>query len=474
MKRNKLYIIFFSVILYSCTTVKPASLPDPVEIPEVASDSSFVEGTVFKAFIEDQYLRKLIDSVLARNFDLKQAYSSIQIAAADKFRLSSRRLPLLSAITGAGVEKFGKYTIDGVGNFDTNLSDNIDKNQRIPDPTGDFFLGFTSAWEMDIWGKLKDLKAAAHSRYLASEQGRRWLTTQLVTQVAEYYYALLSLDEQQRILEENIRLQKEALELMETQMLGGRATSLAVKQFEARLLQMHGAAIVVKNSIIETENRLRMLLGNFTGIIEREENFPDIALHEFAAKGIPSELLLRRPDIRQAELELKATKADVSAARKAFFPSISLSSAIGLHSFKLPLLINGSSLAAGAASSLTAPLLNRGELNADMKIANAVQEMAFYNYQNKILEAFHETNTLIKNLQNLQEAFTFKDRETTTLKEALNSANDLYLAGYANYLEVIIAQERVLQAELERIYLKEEMYKTIIGLFRTTGGENGI
>lgn len=472
MKPQILYIFFVSVVLYSCTTIKPAALPEELKLPETVNGNAPVSEPVFKDFFSDKNLQMLLDSAISGNYDLKIAINRIQIAGAQRGMINSRRQPQINAVAGAGVERFGKYTMDGVGNFDTNLSDNIDKNQRIPDPTGDFFLGFTSSWEIDIWGKLKQQRQSAYASYLASEKGRQWLSTQIISRVAENYYALLSLDEQKSILEKNIDLQKRGLDLIETQMLGGRATSLAVRQFKAQLLHNQSSVVRIRQGIIETENQLRLLLGHLPGPINRDTGFLYKPLPDFENKGIPTETLLRRPDIQEAELQLLAAKADVQAARKAFFPALSLNSAIGLNAFKLPLLISGSSLAAGAASSLAAPLLNRGVLKADMKIANASQEAAFYNYQNKILEAFEETATKLKALEHLKEAYALKSEEVKTLEEAVTSATDLYLAGYANYLEVVIAQAGVLQAELEQVYLKEEMYKTIIGIYKSVGGES--
>lgn len=447
-------------------------MPPLIELPETVNGNKEDASLNFKDFFNDPTLQQLIDTTLAGNLNLKQAFNRIQIARAGMGIINSHRLPSVAAVAGAGVDKFGKYTMDGVGNFDTNLSDNIDKNQQIPNPTGDFLLGLSSSWEVDIWGRVKDQRASAYANYLASEKGRQWLTTLLIAEVAENYYSLLSLDEQKNILEKNIALQRRALELIEIQMMGGKTTALAVRQFKAQLLHNQSAAKTVLQAITEKEYKIRLLMGRLPQNVYRDTGFIKKPMPDFTHKGIPTELLLRRPDIQEAELELVAAKADVQAARKAFFPSLSINSVIGFNSFKLPLLISGSSLAAGAASSIAAPILNRGRLTGEMHIANALQENAFYNYQQKILEAFEETASRLKAIQHLSEAYQLKYEEVKTLHEAVNSATDLYLAGYANYLEVVIAQAGVLQAELEQVYLKEEMFKTLIALYRSVGGEN--
>ena len=459
-----------AVFISGCATVKPAQLPDELALPDTVDGRSGDFREIFDDFFNDQHLRTLIDTALANNFDVKQAVQRIQVAAANTRIVNAGRLPQVAAVAGAGFDRYGRYTMDGVGNFDTNFSPNIDKDQRIPDPVGDFFLGFRSSWEIDIWGKLKDQRTAAHARYLASEKGRQWVETQLIADIAQYYYALLALDDQREILARNIELQHRGYELIESQMLGGRATALAVRQFKAQLLHNQGAAISVRQMITETENTLNYLLGKFPETVYRDTVFLQKPIPPIVNQGVPSALLLRRPDIRQAELELMATKADVQAARKAFFPALSLNPYVGLNAFKLPLLISGSSVAAGLAGSLAAPVVNRMALNSSMGIANANQFSAFYQYQGKIVHAYQEVSTLLKAMDNLQEAYALKTEEVETLTAAVATATDLYLAGYASYLEVILAQGSVLNAELEQITLKQEIFNTLISLYRSVGG----
>ena len=467
----RLFIIIIAAVLISgCATVKPAQLPEELALPESVDGRNGDFRELIDEFFNDQHLRALIDTALTNNFDVKQAMQRIQVAAANTRIVHAGRLPQVAAVAGAGFDRYGRYTMDGVGNFDTNFSPNIDKDQRIPDPVGDFFLGFRSSWEIDIWGKLKDRRTAAHARYLASEQGRKWVETQLVADIAQYYYALLALDDQKEILARNIELQHRGYELIESQMLGGRATALAVRQFKAQLLHNQGAAISVRQTITETENTLNYLLGKFPDSVYRDTVFLQKPIPSIVEQGVPSELLLRRPDIQEAELELIATKADVQSARKAFFPSLSLNPYIGLNAFKLPLMISGSSIAAGLASSLAAPVFNRAALNSEMGIANASQFNAFYEYQEKIVYAYQEVSTLLKAMDNLQEAYALKTQEVETLTAAVATATDLYLAGYASYLEVIMAQGSVLNAELEQITLKQEIFNTLINLYRSVGG----
>ncbi|MDO7744125.1 MAG: TolC family protein, partial [Pedobacter sp.] len=171
-----------------------------------------------------------------------------------------------------------------------------------------------------------------------------------------------------------------------------------------------------------------------------------------------------------AELELRAAKADVEAARKALLPSFTLDAYSGFNAFKLPLLFSPGSLASGVLGGLTAPIFNRGALKNGNRIANAGQLSAFYNYQRTILQGYQEVSTQLSAIDNYKHAYQFKTREVKELKTALSTANELYLAGYASYLEVIVAQGSMLNAEIEQVGLKRDSYTTLINLFRALGG----
>lgn len=474
-KKVKAYTIFAALIVTGCATTKQVDLPTPVTIPasftSSSADTSSDVKLSWKQFFNDQNLVRLVDTALQNNYDLKSAVQRIMIARANTQIATAARLPFVNAGGSVGVDKYGRYTLNGVGNFDTNLSPNISKNQKIPtNPTTDYFVGFRSSWEADIWGKLIDRKRAAYTRYLASEKGRQWLVTQIVSQVASMYYELLALDNQLKIVRRNSELQRRALEIVEAQMSGGRATMLAVRQFKAQMLHTQGAEVEINQAIVRTENELNSLLGRFPQPIIRDTAIVNKVVPQKIQAGIPAEVLLRRPDIQQAELELIAAKADISAARKAFLPSITINPYVGLNAFKVPLLFSGGSIAAGIVGSLAGPFINRGAIKGDFAIANARQADAFFNYQKNIVQGYQEVVTQMKAIENFNKAYYLKVAEVAELLEGVATANDLYLAGYASYLEVIVAQGSVLQAEMEQINIKKETFNSMINLFRSLGG----
>jgi len=467
----KLVVVFTIMTFAGCKTIEPTALPELTKIPGSFTDSVGVPSPIlgWKDVFLDKNLEVLINNALNNNYDLKAGVQRILVAEANMKLSKASLFPSLSAAVSGGVDKFGKYTMNGVGNYDTNLSPNINGDQRIPDPTGDFFMGFKSSWEIDIWGKLSKRKQASYTRYLASKKGQQWYRTQLVAQVANMYFELVALDRQMIILKSNIKLQQKGVEIIEAQLAGGRATSLAVRQFKAQMLSTEGKQFEIKQAIRRTENELNSLLGRYPEKIRRDTAAINQVLPSMVYAGIPSAVLLRRPDIQEAELKLKAAKADVQAARKAMLPSLTLNAYSGFNSFKLPLLLSPGSLASGFLGGLTGPIFNRGTLKSGRKVAIAAQLNAFYNYQQHIIQGYQEVSTQLAAINNYKEAYQLKTEEVKALSEALSTANDLYLAGYANYLEVIVAQGSVLNAEIEQVNLKRQSYSALVQLFRAMG-----
>lgn len=421
-------------------------------------------------FFKETELRNLIDSALRSNPDLHIAMQKIIRANADV--LMNRRLgiPSINGVISAGVDKFGDYTMNGVGNFDTNLSPNIDKDQKIPDPVSDLFLGLKSSWEINFWGKYKNLKKAALSRFEASREYARFVKTNLVSEIAGRYYELTAFDNELSIIQKNIRLQTAAVEMVKAQKEVGQVTELAVQQFKAQLLFTEAAEFRVHQLIAETENDINSLLGRYPMQIKRDSGL--FSMQSLAALkiGTPGKLLKQRPDIKQAELELKAAKADVLVARAAYYPSLTLNPYLGLNAFKPSLLFSGGSLAMGVFGGLTAPLFNQRKIKANHIISIAANKEAYYNYRKVVVNAYLEVVTELNNISNLKKALSKKKLEVDELQKAVTSATDIYLVGRASYLEIISAQKGVLEAELQLNELKKQILLSRLNLYRLLGG----
>jgi NodT family efflux transporter outer membrane factor (OMF) lipoprotein len=466
-------ILLFSIIEFACKppakTVLPNSNPIPTNYQGNYDSSNF--GTIsYKAFFGNEDLIQLIDTALKNNFDIQIAVQ--RIAMANNNWLISKGLtkPVVNGVVSSGVEKFGDYTMNGLGNYDMNLSPNINKNQQIPVVMPDMFLGFRSNWEIDIWKKLSNTKKAAFARYNASLKEKQWLTTQIVAQISFLYFELLALDREVLILEKNIELQERALEIVIAQKQGGRATELAVQQFQAQILNTKGILYSIKQSIVETENAIKILTGKQQLNINRKKDIYEYALPSIIKAGIPSQLLHQRPDIQSAEWQLEATGADVEASRKAFLPSLNITAFVALNSFNPSFLLSPESLAFGLLGGLTTPLVNKSLLKGNYEKNKAAQLEAFYTYQKTVLVAVQEIQTLLKGIDNYQKIYGYKLAESKTLELAVSTSKDLYISGFASYLEVITAQRGALDAELESIKNKKMIFTQLIGLYRSLGG----
>lgn len=436
---------------------------------EAGADSSMA-SMPWRQFFTDTTLVHLIDTALHNNPDLQIALQRVEAARSNILLSRGALLPAVNAVASAAVDNYGEYTMNGVGNDDTNLSPNVSGKRKIPDPTPDYFLGLRSSWEMDIWGKLKNKKKAALARYLASAKGRQFIVTELVAEVAALYYQLVALDRELEIVEKNIALQADALEIVKVQKLGGRATELAVQQFAAQLLRTKAIAFDKKQQMAVLENGLNNLLGRFAVNIPRNKDFYRQLSPDSLHLGIPAAMLQRRPDIQQAELELLASKADVSAAKAAFFPSLVLTPYIGFNAFRVPVLFDAGSLAYGVLGSLSAPLLNRRELKANFAVANARQQEAFFTYRKTVVQAYNEVITQLQQIRNANEIYQLKLQELEQLNSGVATARDLYMGGYANYLEVITAQKNLLEASLESIEAGKQQTVAAVNLYKALGG----
>ncbi|RYE08157.1 MAG: TolC family protein, partial [Sphingobacteriales bacterium] len=343
LKKAVHYILFSALTILAitgCQNYKAVNTTANIKLPTTftgISDTLTVASLPIKQFFADKYLISLIDSAIAANPDILTALQRVEVAKANVRYNASKLLPQINIAANGGVEKYGDYTMNGVGNYDTNFSPNINGDQRIPNPVPNYFLGFQSSWEVDLWGKLNNRKKAAYARFLASNQGYRLVITSLTAQIAQAYYQLLALDTELGIIKKNIVLQENALEIVKIQKQGGRATELAVQQFQAQLLRTKGLEYSTRQQVKETENRLNFLTGSFDKPVSRDTSITTATLPPLLAAGIPSQLLLNRPDIQAAELELLAMNADISAARANFLPTLTLTPYVGYNAFKASL-----------------------------------------------------------------------------------------------------------------------------------------
>jgi multidrug efflux system outer membrane protein len=475
MTRSRIYsyICLSVIVLAGCKTndVNTADIHKSLPARYSSTEAKDTALAGWREVFFDKNLAQLIDTALVKNYDLRMALQKIQMMRAGVRFAKGIRLPEAGVNAAAGQRKFGNYTMDGVGNYDTQFSPNISEKQQIPDPLPDYYVGLQSSWEIDVWGKLKSRKKAAVARFIASQYGKDLVVTNLVAEVASTYFELLAVDNELDILEENIALQQSAMDLVTAQKEVGKANELSVEMMQAQLLSSQARQVEATQRMLECEARLGFLCGSYPSFISRDTGYYNPHLLTVLNTGVPSALLRNRPDIRQAESELVAYNADVHAARTAFYPSVNINAAIGFQSFNAELLFETpASLAYSFFGGLSAPLLNRRRLRADLMSSQAEQARAYTQYEKTVVNSFREVYVAVNNISNTRAMFDLKSREASILKKSVGTSTELFKAGRASYLEVIIAQKNALQSQLELSDYYRKQNTAMVDLYRSLGG----
>lgn len=468
-KYKSLFILFVCIIFTSCKMLTPVQDKDK-PMPESYTDSKDSVNSAqikWKDFFQDKNLISLIDTALKNNIDLMITMQDIEIARNDVRLRKGMLFPIVNGVAGAGIEKVGLYTSQGAGDASTDIT----PGQGVPDNLGNFYLGLNTTWEIDVWKKLRNGKKAAFTRYLESIEGKNFVITNLISEISKSYYELLSLDNQLDIIKETIELQKNALEIVKVQKEASVVTELAVKKFEADVLNSQSMEFDILQQIKENENKINFLLGRYPQPIVRDKSSFMNQLPQQIKSGIPSQLLANRPDIKQAKFELFATKCDVKSAQAEFFPSFSITGGVGFQAFKPSFLFNTpQSLMYNLAGDLVAPLVNRSAIKAEYNKAKARQVEAMYNYQKTILNGYVEVSNQLSNINNLSQAFDLKSKQVDALTQSITISNDLFRYGKADYFEVLMTQRDALDAKMELIKTKQEQFNAVTNIYQALGG----
>jgi len=419
----------------------------------------------------DSLLVQLIDSVLVRSNDIKIGFLETAASRADFVYQRGLRMPTVGGVVQPSLRRFGKYTMDGVGNFDTKFSTNITREQIIPENLPDLLIGVQSSWEWDIWGKLAKRKKASALRYLATESGQQWLITSLVAEVASAYGQLIALDKEMDILKANIDIQRKAFELVKVQKEAGVVNESAVQQLEAQLLNSRAQEGDVLQQITVLENQVRYYL-NKPGAVIKRSPFPfQCSLDSSLFAHVQIDQLERRPDIRQAKLNLSAAFESKESAKLALKPSVVLSGILGVQGFQPAYLFQlPASIAYQLLGGITTPWLNRSAISADILRTDAQWKVQDLAYQNALIQGYLEWDTQVKSLGYLQRQSQLKEREVLLTKGAINTVGTLFLTANASYLEVLTAQQNALRSELELLEYSRKRWTHAIQLYRVLGG----
>lgn len=436
-----------------------SALPSTYANEEAAVPSSARIG--WHEFFQDPKLAALVDEALKNNQELNVVGLEVQLAQNEVLTREGEFLPRVNARLGAGLERVGSYTSQGVS----------DEAHEVPEHLPDFGFGIFASWEVDVWAKLRNATKAATLRYLASNEGRNFAITLLVGEIASSYYELLALDAQLEVLKQNIAVQKSALENVRLQKEAARVTELAVKRFEAEVLKNESRLYSVQQQLVATENRINFLVGRFPQHVDRDaKGFVELVPPAVHA-GLPSQLLENRPDVIRAELDLAAAELDVQVAKASFYPSLEIKAALGAQSFDLlKLVTTPASLFYNVAADIMAPLFNRKALTANYYSANARQMQAVWQYERTLLKGYGEAATQLAAIENLGKSYALRAQAVERLNESIDISTGLFASARADYVEVLLTRREALESQMELIETKKQQLNAVVNLYQALGG----
>ncbi|MBU6300091.1 MAG: TolC family protein [Verrucomicrobia bacterium] len=457
-------------VLHVCEPGQPAQPSSEAPVPANYPSGGGAKNSAslsWEEFFADPVLTGLIRASLDNNQELNILLQEIAAAKAEVIGRKGAYLPFVTLGGGAGLEKPGRFTRDGA--VEENLP--IKPGKEFPEPLSELGLGAGFSWEVDIWRKLRNERDAAILRFLATKEGRGFMVTKLVSEMAETYYELLALDNQLAFIKQTIQIQQDALKAVQQQKAAAKATELAVRRFEAEVLKNQSHLYAIQQDIVVKENHLNFLAGRYPQPIERNPALFVSKQFQAINAGTPVELLSKRPDIIQAELELAAAGLDVKSARARFYPSLDVMGALGLESYRAAsILTTPESVAYRAAADVVGPLINRSAIKAAYKGATASQVASIYNYQQTVLAAYVEVLNELSQIQNYTASFELKSKQVQALTDSVGIAGQLFNSARADYTEVLFTQRDALESRMDLVELKQQQLSAYVKAYRALGG----
>ncbi len=469
--RSVVALTLSSLIFQSCVptkTVREEKKDVPEQFQNVASKDTINSAQIkWKTFFNDEHLNALIETALVNNQELNIFLQQIDMAKNEIQARKGEYLPFVGLQAAAEVEKVGRYTSQGANDANTEIK----PGKEFPEPLQNYKVGAFATWELDVWKKLRNAKKAAVMEYLSTVEGKNFMVTNLIAEIADSYYELQALDNKLKILTQNLELQNNGLRTIRLQMQAAKATALGVQRLEAEVYKNNAELFSVKQEIVETENKLNFLVGRAPQPIQRNsEQFVEKEIDTMYV-GIPSQLLTNRPDIRRAEYELQAAKLDTQVAKANFYPSFTLRAGVGLEAFQTKYLTSTpESLLYGLAGDMVAPLINRNAIKATYYNANDKQLQAVFEYEKTILNAHIEVLNGLSKIDNLKKSYEQKVHQVEALTNSIEITTKLFNAARADYMEVLLTQRDALESKLQLVETKKEQLAAKVNMYKSLGG----
>lgn len=470
---NKIYVIIIgALLLVSCSIGKEYSRPQ-IETPASfrttngnmsTLDTNYITPLHWKEFFSDVVLQQIIDSVLKRNYDKLVALNNIQLNEQYLKQAKVAWIPNVTTTISAGSNRFSDNSLNGENGF--NLNNTIGSHHL-----DDYSANLGVSWEIDIWGKIRKQKEAALVSYLQSQEASKALQTRLIAATASAYYNLSMLHKQLDIARKNLALNDSTVSMIRIQTENGEATTLALQQ--AEIQQKSTASLIpdLEQALMIQENALNLLMGEHAEDIHMGDGLDHFTIPEKFETGIPVQLLNRRPDVREREYVLRAANARIGIAQANMYPALSISVAGGINSFQFNNWMTlPASLFGNVLGNIVQPVFNKRKLKTQLNISRIEYEQAVVHFRKQVVSAVTEVSDALITSEKLKQKMEIIHSQNHLLQMAVPNARLLYFNGKANYLEVISAQQNLLQNELGLANLKREQVSAYIELYRALGG----
>lgn len=458
----KIHLLIFLLAVAAGVFAQDKAVDVPANFRNsIATDTANIADIKWKDFFEEDDLTQLIGTALQKNNDLQIAEKNIAIANLQYKQARLGNIPQLNAFANA---------------TSTRLSDNSLNGRNMGALLGqkhidDYSAGLNLSWEADIWGKIRNQKKSALAAYMQTTEAKKALQTAIVANVSTGFYDLLMLDAQLEIAKKTLVLNDSTLFVVNLQYEAGQVNLLAKQQTEAQRLVAAQLIPQIEQNIQIQENALSVLSGDFPKAQERQSLLDNIAVKENLSAGIPSQLLAKRPDVKSTEMALRMANARVGITKASLYPALTITASGGANSFELNNWFNiPASLFGSVAGGLTAPIFNSKKLRTQYEVAKVEREQAVLQFKQTVLVAVGEVSDALARIDQQEKQYVIAQQRVGTLKKSISNANMLFKNGMATYLEVIVAQSYLLQAELELAAIKKERLAANIELYRALGG----
>jgi len=457
--RKCLLVVMLALLAASCT-VGPDYKRPAVDVPagwrlDEKEAKNLANSTWWQQF-HDPVLNELIAISLRENKDL--------LIAAARIDEYAGRYGIVRADLFPQVGASGEYIRQRV----TELGENR-LSPTYKATTDSFAANVNASWEIDLWGKIRRSTEAARAQLVASEEGRKAVILSLVANVASAYVNLRDLDRQLEISRSTAQTREQSYLLFKERFAGGVVSDLELSQNRSQYEEALASIPPLEKAIIQQENGLSVLLGRNPGPIQRGKSI-DALLLPTIVSGMPSDLLERRPDLRQAEQNLIAANAQIGVAKAAYFPSISLTGAFGSASGDLGDLFKGPSKAWQYSAPVTLPIFTAGKIAGSVQEAEALQQQALISYQQAIQNAFREVNDALADQAQTKKQLAAQKNQVDSLRQYAGIARLRYDNGYADYLTVLDADRSLFSAQLAYTQTQGALHLAMINLYKAMGG----